>query len=347
MQFFNLNIKNLFHSAILKLTLFYVLIAMTISVSFSIGLYNISSRELDRGLGRQARVLRDIPVSGFQNGVILPNFDDVRSQQMQESSDRLRNNLIYFNLLVLLLSSVLSYLFARRMLHPIEEAMESQRRFTADASHELRTPLTAMKAEIEVNLRDKKLGLPDSKKLLQSNLEEIEKLESLSNSLLKLARYEDEATPEFSEISLEDVIVEAYEKVESLATKKSIEFKNKLEDISILGDKQSLIELFVILLDNAVKYSPEKSKIFITMKEDKKSVIVSIKDLGVGIRATELPHIFDRFYRCDSSRCKEKADGYGLGLSIAKRIVDIHDGTIVVASKPGKGSEFTVKLVNI
>lgn len=346
----SVNLKNIFHSAILKLTLFYVLIVMVISVAFSIGLYNISSNEIENGLGRQTRVLRDIPITDFQNGIIIPNFDEVRLEQLAVSTNHLRDNLIYFNLLVLILSSVFSYLFAKKTLIPIQKAMESQRRFTADASHELRTPLTAMKTEIEVNLRDGRLGLSDSKKLLKSNLEEIEKLEDLSNSLLKLARYEDDVKPVFSEVSLEEIIVEAYEKVESLATKKSIDIKCRPEldsgssKISVKGDKQSLAELFVILLDNAVKYSLEKSKIFITMKKDKKSATVTIKDQGIGIRATDLPHIFERFYRCDTSRCKEKAKGYGLGLSIAKRIVDLHDGTITVASKAGKGSEFTVKL---
>lgn len=346
MHLSNFNFRNIFHSAILKLTIFYVLIAMAISVAFSIGLYNISSSEINRGLGRQTRVLRDIPADSLQ-GNMLPNFEDIRLQQIAESNDHLKNNLIYFNLLILLLSSALSYFLARKTLYPIEKAMESQHRFTADASHELRTPLTAMRTEIEVNLLDKKLGLTDAKRLLQSNLEEIEKLESLSNALLKLARYQDESKIALDKVSLEEAIVEAYEKVESLASKKSIGFKNNLKNISIEGEKQSLVELFVILLDNAVKYSPEKSKIFINMKQDKNFTVISIKDQGIGIRATELPHIFDRFYRCDTSRCKEQANGYGLGLSIAKRIVDLHGGTIFANSKAGKGSEFTVKFKNI
>lgn len=343
MHFSKINFKNMFHSAILKLTVFYVLIAMSISVAFSIGLYNISSSELDRGLGKQTRVIRDTVVQDI-TGIRLPDLEQVRQQQLLDSSHHLKTNLIYFNLLILLLSSASSYFLARKTLDPIEKSVESQRRFTADASHELRTPLTAMKAEIEVNLMDKKLGLADAKNLLQSNLEEIEKLESLSNALLKLARYEDGYMEEFEEVPLEEAIVSAYEKVEGLANQKSIEFKNKFKNILVKGDKDSLSELFVVLLENAIKYSPQKSKIFIGMKKAKNFAVVRIKDEGIGIRETELPHIFDRFYRCDTSRSKEKADGYGLGLSIAKRIVDLHGGNIYVNSKPGKGSEFIVKL---
>lgn len=332
-----------FRTAYLKLTIFYVLIAMTISVAFSISLYKISSNELDRGLGRQSKVLRDIPMKGL----ILqqtPDFEQMRLDQLDESSNRLKVNLIYFNLLILLLSSAASYFLAKKTLEPIKEAMDAQNRFTADASHELRTPLTAMRTEIEVNLRDKKLGLSEAKRLLQSNLEETEKLESLSNALLKLASYDEEVKSAFSKVSLEEVVTEAYEKVECLANKKSIRFENNFQNISVKGDKQSLVELFIILIDNAIKYSPVKSKILINIASGKDWGVVKIRDYGVGIKASDLPHIFNRFYRADTSRSKEKIEGYGLGLSIAKSIVNLHKGTIDAFSKPEKGSEFVVKL---
>ena len=131
--------------------------------------------------------------------------------------------------------------------------------------------------------------------------------------------------------------------IESLANQKSIEFENELDDVSILGDKESLTELFVILLDNAIKYSPAKSTINISVHKFDGHVEIKIKDRGIGIKASDLPHIFDRFYRADHSRNKEKVSGYGLGLSIAKNIVDLHSGTISANSKPGKGSEFVLK----
>src|SRR4030042_2699111 len=172
----------MFKAAYLKLTFFYVLIAMAISICFSLAIYNISSREIGRGLGPQNGIFREI----------IPNdFENLRNQQIQKSNTRLKINLFYYNLVIFVLSMVGSYFLARRTLRPIEEAMESQSRFTADASHELRTPLTAMKAEIEVALRDKKMGLSESKKLLKSNLEEIEKLEKLSSALLTLTRIQE------------------------------------------------------------------------------------------------------------------------------------------------------------
>lgn len=334
-----------FKSATFKLTLFYVLIAMIVSVVFSIALFNISANELDKGFNRQAKVLRDIPIHNFQNTQV-PNFEQARLDLIAESNNNLRNNLILFNLLVLLLSSVAGYLLARKTLHPIEEAMDAQSRFTADASHELRTPITAMRTEIEVALRDKKLDLVSAKKLLESNLEETSKLESLASALLKLARYQEDVQKAFSDVALFDVITEAYENVEVLAVEKSIQidfYPPGDTSYFILGDKQSLSELFVILLENAIKYSPQKSKINISVVKTDGHVLIKIKDQGIGIKACDLPHIFDRFYRADHSRSKEKVNGYGLGLSIAKNIVDLHGGTISANSKPGKGSEFVLK----
>ncbi|MCX6810403.1 MAG: HAMP domain-containing sensor histidine kinase [Candidatus Berkelbacteria bacterium] len=330
-----------FTAAITKLTVFYVLIVMFISIGFSVAIFQISSNEIDRGLNRQNIMLQNLPPRNDSH--LLDDFANLRVQQLNDSNNHLRTNLIYFNLLILILSTFASYFFARWTLRPLEEAIEEQNRFTADASHELKTPLAAMRSEIEVSLRDKSSSLAESKRLLNSNLEEIEKLETLSGALLKLAKLDETNKLEFEALNLDEIIVEAYEKVEGLAKKKSIDIDAKLVSARILGDKPSLTELFVILLDNAIKYSPSGSKIKVKLTSDGKHSEASIKDHGVGIKSSELPHIFDRFYRADQSRNKEKAEGYGLGLSIAKRIVDLHSGKILAISIPGKGTEFIVK----
>lgn len=333
-----------FKTAYLKLTLFYVLIVMVISVSFSVAIYRISSNEIGQGFGRQTSALYGIKPTNDDSNPIFDEIERIRNEQINETNNNLEVNLIYFNLLILVLSSLLSYFFAQRTLKPIEDMMEIQSRFAADASHELKTPLTAMRTEIEVNLRDQKISLSEARELLESNLEEIAKLETLSNALLKLAKYEDNAHKDFKSISLPDVVAEAYEKVEKLAENKNIKFDNGIEDIKVKGDKPSLVELFVILLDNAIKYSPEGSKISIKIKKSLQHAEIKINDEGVGIKALDLPHIFDRFYRADSSRSKDKVNGYGLGLSIAKRIVELHKGSISAESKPDEGSTFIIKL---
>lgn len=330
-----------FTIAITKLTAFYVLIVMFISIGFSAAIYQISSKEIDRGLGRQNTMMQNIP--SRYDSLVLDDFASFRNQQLEDSNNRLQTNLVYFNLLILILSTFASYFLAHWTLRPLEEAIEEQNRFTADASHELKTPLAAMRSEIEVSLRDKNCNLNETKKLLNSNLEEIEKLETLSGALLKLAKLDETQKIDFTTLNLDEIIVEAYEKVESLAKKKDIDIDAKLVNAKIFGDKSSLTELFVILFDNAIKYSPSDTKIKLKLSSDGKHSEISIKDHGVGIKSSQLPHIFDRFYRADQSRNKEKAEGYGLGLSIAKRIVDLHGGKISAASIPGKGTEFIVK----
>lgn len=332
-----------FKSAYLKLTAFYVLIVMIISVFFSVVLYRISSNELNESLRQQIRNFQDLQFfEGSMN--YISSFELMRLQQLAVANHNLKFFLIYFNFFILAVSFGLGYFLAKRTLKPIRQMMESQNRFTADASHELRTPLTAIKSEIEVNLRDQNLSLENAKKLLQSNLEEVEKLENLSSSLLKLANYENNKNLTVENVVLEDVIVESYLRVEKQAKEKNITFENDLKNIKINGNKDSLIQLFKILLDNAIKYSKPNSKIFILMDKVKNDAIIKVRDQGMGIKEEDLKHIFDRFYRTDLSRSKNKNNGYGLGLSIAMQIVKLHKGKIIVKSQVGQGSEFSAIL---
>ncbi len=330
-----------FEWAAIKLSIFYVLIAMAISISFSMVIYNISTKELGKGLGRTYKIINQCSPGKLPPG--FENLEHARVEQITEINGSLQDRLIYFNLIILAISSALSYFLAKKTLHPLEGAMESQQRFTADASHELRTPLAAMRAEIEVALRQKNLSKDDARKLLSSNIEEISKLENLSGALLRLARYEKEQN-ESNELSIEEVIIESYERISALAKNKNIQFENELKPFRVVGDKDNLVELFVILIDNAIKYSSKNSKVEIKMFEEGSNVAVTVKDHGVGIKSSDLPYIFDRFYRADHSRAKTKIDGYGLGLSLAKQIIDLNEGSISVKSSPEKGSEFKVLL---
>lgn len=336
-----------FDWACLKLTLFYCFVIMLLSVSFSVAFYRISASEIDRGLGRQGKILREL-LEKNRLPEPLAILEQARLDQVEEANNRIVRNLIYYNLIILIIASVGSYFFAKKTLKPIKESVLAQNRFTADASHELRTPLTAMKTEIEVNLRDEKLNIVDARALLKSNLEEILKLENLSNALLKLARSESKERENFENIPITLIISASISRVRNLATIKNIQFISQLDreadSLLVCGDQERLVDLFIIFLDNAIKYSPKNSKIEISMKKYDGNALVLIKDHGIGIDPNELPHVFDRFYRADSSRNKERVSGYGLGLAIAKSIVDLHRGTISVKSKLGQGSEFIVAL---
>lgn len=312
---------------------------MLISIVFSIGLYHVSEVDLDRNINRQISYY-----NGFLSDFDLNNYDQIRQDQLQQDRNHLRGNLILLNLLVLILGGAASYALARKTLEPIEEALESQKRFAADASHELRTPLTAIQSETEVALRDPKISKAEAVNLLHSNLEEVGKLRELSESLLKLANHDGKSRPNQA-VSLRDVADAAIDRLSKAAEAKSMKIAPQLKGVSVRGDQQNLIDLTAILLDNSIKYSPTKSKVNLSTGRAGKFGFIKVQDQGQGIPAADLPRIFDRFYRADSSRNKkDQAGGYGLGLALAHKIVDLHEGHIEVQSTVGKGSTFTAFL---
>lgn len=325
---------NIFHSASLKLTAWYLSIIMVISLLFSVIIYNVSSAELGRGFGP-----RDI---GGQRLLIDPvAFEQLRQQRIEEGKVRLISNLFIVNLATLALGGGASYFLAKRTLSPIQDAMDAQGRFIGDASHELRTPLTAMQAEIEVALRDKKLDTKTARHLLESNLEEVNSLRALTDRLLQLSNGHDIS---MEAVSIDEPAITALNRVLSLAQSKSINIENNVPPISIHAHNESVTDLLVILLDNAIKYSPQGSSVVVDAKEQGRDAVLSVADKGIGIKASDLPHVFDRFYRADLSRSKQVVAGHGLGLAIAKRIVDAHKGSIDMESSPGKGTVVLVKL---
>lgn len=330
----------MFQSATIKLTGLYLLIILMVSIFFSANLYRLSTKELDRGLRDQAIHLQDIP--GYRGTVTLDDLLKFRQGQLDAGKRRILISLLKTNIAIILLGGIGSYLLARRTLQPIQEAHDAQVRFTADASHELRTPLTAMQAEIEVALRDSKLTNPQARLLLKSNLEETGKLTLLAQGLLELARHDDRSV--LSPVSLREVVTQGKKRVEPLRKQKDITISDKVDNETLAGHEQPLVQLVTILLDNALKYSGPKTAITLTSRADAKAVHLSVADQGRGIPAADLPKIFSRFYRADESRSKAAVDGYGLGLSIAEKIAKAHHGGISVASTVGVGSVFTVTL---
>ncbi len=331
----------MFHKASLKLAAFYLAIIMVISLFFSISLYNVSIQEFNRQYDRQTSLLQR-----FQNfpADFQQRFYNERQREYDEACDRLLRQLLLINLLILLGGGILSYYLASRTLRPIEEAHEAQSQFTADASHELRTPIAAMQSEIEVALMNPKMTLSDAKKLLHSNLEELGKLTTLSEGLLRLARMESHEL-ELVAVEVDDIIIKALRQVSKAAEKKHIAIKvSGTKGLVVLGDEPSLTEVIVILLDNAIKYSPDKSPITITTAKDQTKVTITVSDKGIGIHKNEQKRVFERFYRADAARTKATTGGYGLGLAIAKNIVTMHQGEISVKSEANKGARFSVRI---
>ncbi len=332
--------KDMFHSATLKLTLWYLLILASISISFSFIIFQVASSEIDSRL----EVIEQRLLSNAEAAGISPfDYDlaTLRLLQTQQAQASLFSRLLYINALFLALGGIASYFMARRTLEPIERSHEAQSRFTSDASHELRTPLAAMKTELEVALRDSKLSKQEMRELLSSNLEEVDKLSKITQSLLLLSRLEHSALTT-RRLAIDDIIRRSVDHANKHAAR--IIYTPAPTPLYISAHQVSIEELITILIDNALKYSAPKSKIRITLTRKGRKARFQVSNIGKGIAPEDLPYIFERFFRVDESRTNSNESGYGLGLSLAKKIVEIHKGDLSVTSQPGKQTTFTVSL---
>ena len=221
------------------------------------------------------------------------------------------------------------------------------KQFTGDASHELRTPLAILKGETEVSLRWAK-GEEELRQTLASNLEEIERMEKITEGLLHLAKSESgEFHLNLSVFSLNDLLQDLYIHSKTLSDPKKIETILQLQvdhEVFIRADQMHLHRALLNFITNAIKYTPQGGLVTIALAlNDEQEARIHVSDTGMGIPAEHLPHIFERFYRVDEAR-NRNIGGTGLGLSIVKSIIDAHHGRIRVLSTPGHGSEFIVYL---
>lgn len=333
----------MFQSATLKLTAWYLAILLTISLTFSVVIYQLNYHEISYRLENLQYSLTGNSTYPFVNSTNKTQLnygpDSPLSVQANQAAGQMILSLFYINIVILVAGGLGSYFLARRTLRPIEEAHEAQSRFTSDASHELRTPLAAMKAELEVNLRDTHLSESESRELLKSTLEEVNKLIDLTQMLLQLSRMD------FDKLERKPV------DIVQLLNKKQEMYKNTSERFNITTVKKAVAnanepaisDLVGILIDNALKYSPKGSKIDIRVFTKRLMVGFEIHNTGALIPENQLSKIFDRFYRLDASRTNGSKNGYGLGLSIAKKITEIHRGDLHVTSNE-EGTTFTFYL---
>ncbi len=226
------------------------------------------------------------------------------------------------------------------MVGRLEKSFNSQKQIVQDVSHELKTPLTVLKGEIEVTLKKKRTA-EEYEGLLLSNQEEVEKMQTIVDNLLILARFDHhDFRLEMKRLDLEKVIHGVIREVGVLAKAKNIQIDMQAKGgISLEGHQEHVHRLFRNLIENAIKYTPNDGYVRIFSYERRGFIAVDVCDNGVGIPVEHLPHVFDRFYRVDNAR---SGKGFGLGLSIAKSIAAAHKGEIQVESFLGKGSTFRV-----
>ncbi len=302
---------------ILSLTSLVVLVSI-------IGAYAIAGVAIRRGVFRPVDVIIN-EVEAITDGRSLH-----RRLAVEGAGDELRR-----------LNETLNQMIAR-----LETSFGALRRFTADASHELKTPLTVLRADVE---RAMSVGPNSSEQAvaLEEALQETRRMSDLVDSLLTLARADEGRYDILREpVALEPLVHEVYESAVILGEDAGLTVSlTVLEPATVLGDAPRLRQLFMNLVMNAVKYTPSTGRIDISLSHRLDGVTFTVRDTGVGIAASDLPHIFERFWRADRvrSRGSERA-GFGLGLAICQWIAQAHGGTISASSRLGRGSVFTVQL---
>ncbi len=303
---------------------------------------------------------------------------------VQVALDRLRGNLIFFFVLALAAAVLTGWLLSRLILMPLNRIVHAMRRITADnlnaritlpdtrdeiknladtfngmlnelersflaqkqmvqdVSHELRTPLTIIKGEMEVALQKVRTH-EEYQAALESSLEEVDRISRMVEDLLLLARFDSrQAQLRQEPFSLTDLVKSIAEDALVLARPKAIHLEATVAaDISVCGDKAHLRRAILNIIDNAVKYTSAQGTVKINLAVAEGRAVLSVADDGIGIGEKDLAHIFDRFYRADAAR---DGAGFGLGLSLAKTVVEAHRGAITAQSRPGWGAVFQVTL---
>jgi heavy metal sensor kinase len=232
-----------------------------------------------------------------------------------------------------------------RMLARLNESVQRMSQFTADASHELRAPVSIIRTTAELAVQGQRSGA-ESREDMMIILAEAERVTSLIDSLLLLARAdagEDGLQRELTD--LPTILCQAVEQCGAPADKKKLNLRSSPGDepVAVMADAEAMRRLFVILVDNAVKYTPDGGEIDVRLEAGAEWAIVRVTDTGIGIAEKDLPHIFDRFWRADKVRSRSMG-GAGLGLSIARWISDRHGWSINARAMPGGGTQFTVTI---
>ena len=312
-----------FNKAILKLTTIYTSILLIICLGFSLTIYSTSKNNF----------LKEPPHIIFRSEIRENTRIAIRNRDLKIQQEIL-SSLIFINIIILSTGAIASYFLARWTLKPIQKNMNEQTEFIANASHELRTPLTALRMENEVILRDKFATKIELENQIQSNLEEINKLQTLTDRLLKISL---DDTLELKPTNILQVANIAISHNLAQAKSKNITIKIDIpKNQTLPANKPALTEILSILIENAIKYSPKNTEITITHKNNE----ILIIDQGPGINEADLPHIFKRFYRAEKSHTSE---GYGLGLSLATHLAEKQNLQITAKNNPKKGATFIIQ----
>ena len=265
---------------------------------------------------------------------------------MYNGLEKATSALAALGVIAIIFAAAIGYVLSGGAMQPIREAYERQRQFAADASHELRTPLAVVLASADLLRSDPTITSPFLKQVIEDVRDEVKKMTKLVSDLLTVARTDGKAL-QLKPVRMDIAAVarQTVRMMRAFAEKKDIAIKEMLPShMEIYADEQKIRQLLLILIDNAVKYTLDHGHIMVSIVLSENGRIhLSVADSGIGIAAEDQGRIFDRFYRVDKARSR-RMGGNGLGLAIAREIVEAHHGTITLESEVGKGTIFHVYL---
>lgn len=335
-----------------------------------IHLYPVKSEEIESliALASQARIgelktqkveehtyrIISMPLVGSEN-VLIYQDSEVKVREVIAISNVDSEVGLLKNLFIIIMGSMVvgmagivlaGYFLARRAMIPIQNAWNKQQQFVADASHELRSPLTVIKSNAELMLRHPDHYVEEESTRITNIIRESIRMTRLVSGLLTLARSDaNQSELQLVSVRIDDVIEEVTSQFRELSEIQGIRFTAVIQNNIVLrADKERLHQLLVILLDNAIKYTPAGGSICLSCHIEDDNIVLAVEDTGYGIATEDMPYIFDRFFRGDKAR--SRGGGTGLGLAIAKWIVEKHGGKIKVEGQLGKGTSFIVTIPN-
>ncbi len=286
----------------------------------------------------QMRYLIRKDAEGYSRVTFISTAEDAAQQKQQ-----LFYSLLLIPVLMLLLFALVALPLSRQLTRPVQNAWNAQRNFIADASHELKTPLTVILANLSILLKNRHKTIEDCESWVESTQEEAQQMRKLVEEMLLLARTEDEQqAAAFSQVNLSELLERAIMTVEPMAFESSVTLNTDIEEnVSAVCSETHIRQMMMILLDNAIKYAGCKKIVTVTLAKKQERCELYVNNTGTPIPAEVLPHVFDRFYRGEMNRTSE---GFGLGLSIAKRIIQMHKGTVRVFSNEMDGTTFIIRI---
>jgi len=324
-----------FRTARRKLTLLYLATIAAVVAVLSSALYEFHAHDVE-GIERRragAEVEGQRPI------------DDARSG-LGEYLEHLGRSIIVADAITIVAGGLLSFLLAARTLQPIKEAVEAEQRFFANAAHDLRTPLAVMQSEAEVALRAGSLDPGEARTVIQSSLEELRRMSSMVEQILDLAKSRSTRRTGPGSRRPLDISALAAATANRLARRVEERGIQMTSDapapVVIAGDAPALERALYNILENAIAYTPRGGCVTVRARREGSDAVLEVADTGIGIPPDDLPHITEPFFRGDKARSNNEG-GAGLGLTIAKAVVDEHRGSLHAESAPGRGTTISLR----